>query len=132
MKVFSPSISSTANRPPRSAGLCRKREAVRNRIRPPRPLRLPLVKGKRSLSRSRCGGICLRLRSCCSAPPYSTEPTPGRASALPGFKKNISDSCHILLFFWFSFELVYWLLSGEKSRLKQLILTLEMSSISPR
>ena len=62
-KNFSQGIVCTANRPPRSAGLCRKREAVRNQIRPPRPLRPPLVKGKRSPSRSRCAGICLLLNS---------------------------------------------------------------------
>ncbi len=63
-KIFSHPVSSTANIPPRSAGLCRKREAVRNRIRLPRPLRPPLVKGKHSPFRSRCEGICLRQRSC--------------------------------------------------------------------
>ncbi len=56
-KNFPQGIVCTANRPPRSAGLCRKREAVRNQIRLPRPLRPLLVKGKRLPSRSRCTGI---------------------------------------------------------------------------
>ena len=46
MKVFSRSISSTAHRPPQSAGLCERRDAVRNQRLLPRLLRLALVKGQ--------------------------------------------------------------------------------------
>ena len=62
-KNISQGIVCTTNRPPRSASLCKRREAVRSQIWLSQPLRPPSVEGKRLPSRSRCTGIRLPLNS---------------------------------------------------------------------